>query len=108
MTTPPKQGAVTRAEFAALSEQVEKFGKQAEAAARISGETHELVVDLNKGLMQPPPGQDKSLLYQIAQMLEEWKRHKWAFQTVIWLAGAVVTLAAAIVAVRHGFWGAEK
>ena len=99
---------MTRAEFADLKKQIEAVAAKAEIAARISGETHELVVEINKGLMQPPPGQDRSLLYQFAQMLDEWKRHKWAFQTVIMLAGAVVTFAAAIFAVRNGFWGDKQ
>ena len=67
----------------------------------------QMVADMHEALMTPQIGQDRGLLYQIAQMLEEWKRHKCAFRTVIWLAGAVVTMAAAAAAMKIGIWDGD-
>lgn len=103
---------VTRAELAALASQIEAVGDRAtqaadraDEAAKIASETHALVLEVHRGLMQPPAGQDKSLLYQFAHMLEDWKRHKWAFQIVITLAGAAGTVAAAYLAIKTGILG---
>lgn len=60
MTDPkPRQRAVSREEF-------EELKRALDAASMATRETHDKVADIHKALMQPSPGQEKSLLDRMA------------------------------------------
>ena len=100
---PPTQGkSVTRAEFDAMILKFDGVNADLAATRSQSAQTHDMVADLHRALVEPSPGQQQGLLDRMASVTISFESGRRVGAIVVWIAGFLVALGAIVVSIRTG------
>lgn len=100
-TTQSQRITALEKEVAEVREKQENLEREIRGWRAQSKETHDMVAGLSSALMQPSPGQDRSLLDRMATVTISLERGTWAGRMAIYAIGVLVSVGAAITAWRE-------
>jgi hypothetical protein len=98
-----------RAAVPTLQQQIDALSARIEAGEKMSNDTHKMVADMHRALMEPQLGHgDKSLVERMADVTVEIESGKRTADGVLTVAKWLVGVAAAVTAlgtlVKFGIW----
>jgi hypothetical protein len=98
-----------KARVPTLQQQIDALTARIEAGERMREDTHKMVADMHRALMEPQLGQgDKSLIERMAEVTVEIESGKRTADGVLsiakWLVGVAAAVAALAAMLKFGMW----